>query len=172
MGVSDAEGDGADATGAAGAGAAEVGSDCSPAGGGAGGGAGEELGRAAPQVPGEVGGTPRRKQAEWVDVRVLADPNAEMDVRNRVLCIARRPGIRDRVSLGDDGALPDAHGSQMRERRLVSVAGDDRDREPVGRNLPGERHLAGCGARTEALSPTAMSIPRCWPAAYLSPPTA
>ena len=44
-----------------------------------------------------VGSSPRRKQAEWVDVGVLADPNAEMDVRNRMFSLARWPGIGDRV---------------------------------------------------------------------------
>ena len=68
---------------------------------------------------GRVGGTPRRKQAEWVDVGVLADPNAEMDVRNRMFGVARRPGICDRVSLRDDRSLPDAQRSEVRERRLV-----------------------------------------------------
>ena len=92
-----------------------------------------------------VGGTPRREQAEWVDVSVLADPNAEMDVRNRMLCIARRPRVSDRVSLGDERALPDAEGPEMRERRLVSVASEDRDRETVRRDLSGERHLARRG---------------------------
>ncbi len=68
-----------------------------------------------------------------------------MDVRNRVLCIARRPRVSDRVSLGDERALPDAEGPEMRERRLVSVTGDDRDRQAVRRDLAGERHLARRG---------------------------
>ena len=94
---------------------------------------------------GRLGGIPRRKQAEWVDVGVLADPNAEMDVRNRMLSVARWPGICDRVSLGDDGSLPDAQRSEVCEGCLVSVGGDDRHRETVRRHLPGERHLAGRG---------------------------
>ena len=94
---------------------------------------------------GRLGGTPRRKQAEWVDVGVLADPNAEMDVRNRMLSVARWPGICDRVSLGDDCSLPDAQRSEVCEGCLVSVGGDDRHREAVRRHLPGERHLAGRG---------------------------
>ena len=94
---------------------------------------------------GRVGGTPRRKQAEWVDVGVLADPNAEMDVRNRMFSVARWPGICDRVSLRDDRSLPDAQRSEVCERCLVSVGGDDRHREAVRRDLPGERHLPGRG---------------------------
>ena len=92
-----------------------------------------------------VGSTPRRKQAEWVDVGVLADPNAEMDVRNLMFSVARWPGICDRVSLGDDRSLPNAQRSEVCERRLDSVDDDDRHRQAVRRDLPCERHLPGRG---------------------------
>ncbi len=59
--------------------------------------------------------------------------------------VARRPGIRDRVPLRDDRSLPDAQRSEVCERRLVPVSGDDRHREAVRRDLPGERHLPGRG---------------------------
>ncbi len=62
-----------------------------------------------------------------------------------MLCIARRPRVSDRVSLGDERALPDAERPEMCERRLVSVASEDRDREPVRRDLAGERNLARRG---------------------------
>ena len=92
-----------------------------------------------------VGGTPRREQVEWVDVGVLADPNPEVDVRNRMLGVARRPGICDRVPLRDDRSLPDAQHAEVRKRRLVAVGADDRHREAVRRDLSGERHLPGRG---------------------------
>ena len=92
-----------------------------------------------------VGGTPQRKQAEWVDVGVLADPNAEMDIWNRMFGVAGRPEICDRVSLRDDRSLPDAQRSEVCERHHVAVGGDDRHREAVGWDLPGERHLPGRG---------------------------
>ena len=59
--------------------------------------------------------------------------------------VARWPGICDRVSLRDDRSLPDAQRSEVCERRLVSVAGDDRHRETVRRDLSCERHLPGRG---------------------------
>ena len=94
---------------------------------------------------GRVGSTPRREQAEWVDVGVLADPNAEMDVGNRMFGVAGWPGICDRVSLDDDRSLPDAQRSEVRERCLDSVGGVDRHRETVRRDLSRERHLSRCG---------------------------
>ncbi len=91
-----------------------------------------------------VGSTPRREQAEWVDVRVgVADPNAEMDVGRGVLGLARRAGVGDRVSLRDRGALADAEGAEMSERGPVSVGCHDGDRQTVRRDRAGERDLAG-----------------------------
>ena len=97
-----------------------------------------------------VGGAPRRKQAEWVDVGVLADSDAEMDVRNRVFGIACRPRICDWLSLRNGRPLSDTQRSEMRERRLVSVGSDDRHREAVRRNLSRKRHLTGGGRPNRA----------------------
>jgi hypothetical protein len=91
---------------------------------------------------GRVRSTPRREQGEWVDVGVLADPNTEMDVGDRVFRLAGRPWIRDRVSFGDDRAFPNVQRSEVGKRRLVPVARGDRHREAVRRNLTRERHLA------------------------------
>ena len=107
---------------------------------------------------GRAGGTPRREQAEWVDVRVaVADPDAEMDVEHVVLRIARRTGVRDRISLADRLALPDAERPEMRERGLVAVRGHDRDRQPVRRDLTGERDLPGRG-RTNRRCPRESDV--------------
>jgi hypothetical protein len=93
---------------------------------------------------GRVGGTPRREQAEWVDVRVVvADPDSEMDVGGVVLCIAGGTGVSDRISLADRLTLPDAENAEMRQRGLVAARGHDRDSQPVRRNLTGERDLPG-----------------------------
>jgi hypothetical protein len=52
-----------------------------------------------------VGGTPRREQRERVDVPVFADAHSEVDVRNRVLGLAGRTRLGDRVALADASAL-------------------------------------------------------------------
>ena len=63
-----------------------------------------------------MGGAPRRKQLERVHVGLaVADPDSEMDVRRRMLRLAGRARVRDRVSLGDGDTLPDAQGSQVRQ---------------------------------------------------------
>ena len=84
----------------------------------------EEPGRAAPRVPGEGWGH-SAAGAGRVGRRTcrLADPDAEMDVRNR-----RAPHRRDGPgsAIGspsrDERALPDAERAEMRERGLVAVA--------------------------------------------------
>ncbi len=90
-----------------------------------------------------VGGIPRRKERQGVDVLVLPDAHAEVDVRDVVLELARRPGLGNRVTLGYPRALPDEERAEVGERRAVAVAGRDRDREPMRRNRARERHLAG-----------------------------
>jgi hypothetical protein len=93
----------------------------------------------------EDGGPPRREQFEWVDVPVLADPDTEMDVRALVLGVAGRTRVGDDVALRDGHALAHAKRSEMRQRRLVSVARRDRDRETVRRHLAGEGDFTRCG---------------------------
>jgi hypothetical protein len=101
-----------------------------------------------------VGSTPRREQAEWVDVRVaVADPNPEMDVRRSVLGLAGGPWIRNRVAFGDGGALPDTKGPEMGQRRPVAVVRQDRDGEAVRRYRPRERDLARGGSTDRAPVP-------------------
>jgi hypothetical protein len=96
-----------------------------------------------------VGGTPRREQGERVDVPVIADAHSEMDVGNRMLGLAGRPGGGDRVALGDARALLDKERAEVRERNAVAVLGRDRDREPVRRHGSGERDLPRGGRADE-----------------------
>jgi hypothetical protein len=98
---------------------------------------GRRLGR------GRAGSSARRKQSEWVDVALArADPDTEMNVREVVLCLARRARLRNDISLNHTGTAPDAEGSQMSERRLV-VAGGDGHGEPVRRHPSGKCDFTG-----------------------------
>jgi len=97
--------------------------------------------RAASRVP-EEGSTPRREEGEWVDVVILADPNAEMHVRDRMLRLAGRAGIGYRVAFRNGRTTTDAQRAEMREGGLHSVRRRDRDGEAVRRHRTGERHLA------------------------------
>ena len=72
-----------------------------------------------------------------------------MDIRDAVLRLPGRTGTGDPLALGDALAPPDLEVAQVRERRLVTVAGQDRDGEPVRRHLAGEGHLAGRGCADE-----------------------
>jgi hypothetical protein len=90
------------------------------------------------------GRRPRRKKRERVDIRlVVGETDPEVHVRDIVLGLARGPCLCDRLPLVDAFAAPDEQGAEMRERRLVSAPGIDRDRRPVRRDLTGERNLAG-----------------------------
>jgi hypothetical protein len=88
------------------------------------------------------GGSPRREQRERIDIRVaVADADAEVDVRHVVLGDPRRPRLGDRLPLLDGRTALDEERTDMSQRRLVAVGGDDRHGQPVGRNLTGERDL-------------------------------
>ena len=94
-----------------------------------------------------VGGTPRRKQFEWVDVGLgHGEPDAEMQIRDVVLSLTGRAGVGDGIALGDVPALADVQRSEMCERGSVSVARHDRHGQPADRDLTRERHLAGRGS--------------------------
>ena len=85
----------------------------------------EEEVRAAPRVPAEEWGTPRRKEFEWVDVALArADPDTEMNVREIVLCFAGRACRCDDIALGDTGAALDAERPQVNEGHLVVARRD------------------------------------------------
>jgi hypothetical protein len=88
------------------------------------------------------GGSPRRQERQRIDVRVAADPNAEMHVGDVVLGDAGRAGLGDGIALGNAGAALHQQRAQVRERRLVAVAGEDRHGQPVRRDLSGERDVA------------------------------
>jgi hypothetical protein len=91
-----------------------------------------------------VGDAPRRKQARWVHVVVVgAEPDPEVHVRHRVLGLARRPGVGDRLTLGHLVAAPDAKVAEVHEGRLVPARGRDGDRGAVRGKRPCERHLTG-----------------------------
>jgi hypothetical protein len=88
----------------------------------------------------------RRKERQGVDIGLpVAHADAEVHVGHVVLVLARRPGVCDGLALRDEIALPHEQRAEVRQRRLVTARGDDRDRRPVGRHLTGEGDLAGGG---------------------------
>ena len=83
------------------------------------------------------------KQRERVHVRLrLAGTNAEMHVRDAVLRIAGGAALGHRLTFGD--VVPAAHEQrpEVGQRRPVAVRRRHGHREPVGRHLPCEGHLA------------------------------
>jgi hypothetical protein len=91
-----------------------------------------------------VGGSPRRKHAQRIDVVVVfgVEPDPEMDVRHGVLGLAGRARIGDRLPLGDTVAAFDAQPAEVRERRLVPAVGRDGHGEAVRGHGTGERDVA------------------------------
>lgn len=82
-----------------------------------------------------------------VPVRVGGDPDAQVHVRDGPLRLARRPRGADDGALGEHAALRDGDRAQVGEGHGVTVAGEDRHRQPVGCNRPGEGDAArGRGA--------------------------
>ncbi len=73
-----------------------------------------------------------------------------MDVRHVVLWDARGPGLGDRRTLGHPLATLHEQLPCVGERCFVTVAGSDRDRESVRRNLTGEGHLPRHGSTDHA----------------------
>jgi len=73
------------------------------------------------------------EQAERVDVALLVRvrAHAEVDVRPLDLGRAARADRADRVTLGDRRALGDVERAEMRQRDVVAVAGEDRQRPPA-----------------------------------------
>ena len=170
-----AVGTGAAGTAGAGAGAgAGVGAGSDAVVGGEVGAGGEEGAGGAAGAGGGLGdGTPRRKQAERVDVGVVvADPDAQVDVGTVVLRLAGRSGIGDRIAFRHAGTFADTQRAEMGERGLRPVGGDEGEavRPCVGTD-PAKDTSPEAGARIDRPSRTATSMPRCWPAAYLSSST-
>jgi hypothetical protein len=65
---------------------------------------------------GRVGGNPRRKQGQWIDIRVVAaDSNAEINVRQVVLWLAGWTRRGDRLALVDPRATLHEQGAEMRQ---------------------------------------------------------
>ena len=105
---------------------------------GVGRGCGRRLGRCR-----RVGGSPRRKERERVDVGVAgALTDAEVDVCGQVLHVAGWAGLRDHVALGNCRAATDAQCPGVRQRHLV-LTERDRHRQSVRRNRTRERDLTG-----------------------------
>ena len=87
----------------------------------------------------------RRQEAQRVEIplRIAAEPDPELHVRDRVGRHAARADDRDRFSLGHDRASAYQERAEMQEGHGVAVRRLNRDREPVRRDLAGERHRSG-----------------------------
>ena len=95
-----------------------------------------------------VGGNPRRKQGQWIDVRVVvSDAHTEMDVRHIVLRLSGWARLGDWITLPDVPTTLHQQRSEMRQRCLVATARSDSDGQPVCGHLPGEGHLAAHGSQ-------------------------
>jgi hypothetical protein len=92
---------------------------------------------------GRVGGSPRRKQRQRIDVRVVVpDTHAEMNVRHSVLRLSGRSGLCNRFSLLHARAALHEERSEVRQGRFVTAIGGNRHGEAVGRHLSREGDLA------------------------------
>jgi hypothetical protein len=87
------------------------------------------------------GGISRRKQGQRVDVG-LAVTDPEVHVRDLVLGRAGGSRLGDRLPLDDERATLHEQRADVRERHLVPGRREDRERQPVGRNLARKRDLA------------------------------
>jgi hypothetical protein len=67
-----------------------------------------------------------------------------MDIRHIVLRHTRGPRLGDGFPFRDDVGTPNKQRPEMRQRRLVTVAGGDRHGQAVSRELSGKRDLARC----------------------------
>ena len=87
----------------------------------------------------------RRQEAQWVEIplRVAAEPDPELHVRDRVGRHAARADDPDRLALRHDRAPADQERAEMQERDGVAVGRLNGDREPVRRDLADERHRSG-----------------------------
>jgi hypothetical protein len=89
----------------------------------------------------------RRQEPQWVEIplRVAADPDSELHVRDRVGRHAARADDSDRLALRHYRAPADEERAEMQKRDGVAVGGLNGDREPVRRDLADERHPSGGG---------------------------
>jgi hypothetical protein len=87
----------------------------------------------------------RRQEAQWVEIplRVAADPDSELHVRDRVGRHAARADDPDRLALRHNRAPADQERAEVQERDGVAVGRLNGDREPVRRDLADERHRSG-----------------------------
>jgi hypothetical protein len=89
---------------------------------------------------------PPRKERQGVDVGVaVADPDAEVQVREVVFGVARRTRFRDGAAFGHVLSFVNEKRPEVSQRGFVSVGSRDRDGLSVRGNESRERHLACCG---------------------------
>lgn len=81
----------------------------------------------------------RRQQAERVDVALRIGRAADPELDEGRLGAAAVGERADGITLGDDGVLPDADLTEVRERHRPAVGGLDRDGLAVPGDGPGER---------------------------------
>jgi hypothetical protein len=96
----------------------------------------------------------RRQQQLRIQValRVARQPDAEVDVRHRLLRDAACSGEGDRCTFVDLRAFVHEHRAEVEQRRGVAVGCLDRDRPPAGRDRADERDAPADGSehrRTE-----------------------
>jgi len=101
----------------------------------------------------------RRQETQRVEIplRVAAEPDPELHVRDRVRRHATRADDRDRLALGHDRAPADQERAEMQERDGVAVCRLNCDREPVRRDLAGERHRSG-GRRDHRITERPLEV--------------
>ena len=101
----------------------------------------------------------RRQEAQWVEIplRVAADPDSELHVRNRVGRHAARADDPDRLALRHNRAPADEERAEMQERDGVAVGRLNGDREPVRRDPADERHRSG-GRRDHGVTERPLDV--------------
>ena len=98
---------------------------------------------------GRSGRTPPRKERERVDVGVaVADPDAQVHVREVEFGVSRRTGVRDGGAFGHVLSFVYEQRAEVRERSFVPAGRRNRHGLPVRGDESRERHLA-CGGGTD-----------------------
>ena len=101
----------------------------------------------------------RRQEAQGVEIplRVGAEPDPELHVRDRVGRHAAGADDRDRLALSHESAPADHERPEMQERDGVAVGRLNGDREPVRGDLADERHRSG-GRRDHRLTERPLDV--------------
>ena len=95
----------------------------------------------------------RGQEREWVDVpvRIRRDPDAEVDVWDRVLALAAGADRADRRALAEGRAAVDRDRAEVDERDRVAVLRSHGDGSPARGNGAGEAHDS-CRGRADGRS--------------------